>query len=208
MKRVHVFALVAFSVVVITSFVWWRVLVTRRNELDDLYAFASGGDLTSVRRLAEYRSPGATERLVRLAQERNVSPDSRIAAIKTLEGKPFFDRDTLRPLLWIGQPFDVRHAAAEVLERTGCDERCISATLNALHAIWKGEPTLEVQLTAQLPSATLHAQEHLAILHKEAENDYLSLLNIDVCLTRRVLQTDYSSEPAFIDEIRKKLRPC
>ena len=116
--------------------------------------------------------------------------------------------NTLAPLLWIDEPFVVRRAAAKVFEQRGCGEDCISETLTALHAIWRGQPALEVQATALVPSSTPNDQEYLVYLRKQTEEDYFVLLGSNPCLTGKTLQTKYGSDSEFFDKIRKKVGPC
>jgi len=182
----------------------WNAEAYRRDEMYALYANASRGDRASVRRLAEYPSPEAMQFIEKLAQDRNASSDGRREAIDVLGARRPFDSKTLASLLWIDQPFVVRRAVAGVFKRRGCDERCISATLTALHAIWGGQPTFEVQATAQIPSPTPDDQEHLLYLHKQTEEDYFVLLNSNACLLKKILQTDYGLESEFVDKVRKK----
>ena len=212
LTRIH---LIVFAIVVVLALVawalWmhrWQARVARKNEMRRLYSLAIGGDLDSVRRLSEYPSSEAIPWLEKLVQQRDATGDSRVAAITALGSNPSLDRATLAPLLQIDQPFVVRHAAAEVLEKSGCDQACILATLAALHAIWTGQPTLEVQAAAQIPSPTQHDQEDLLYLHKQTEEDYSALLNTNPCLARNLLGTDYPSDSPFVDEVRKSLHPC
>ncbi len=211
-KRTEVIVFVIFVVVSLAAWaVWmirWKAQVALRDELNALYAIAGGGDLASVRRLAEYPSPEAIQLIERLAQNRNAFSDSRVEAINVLGARPPIDSKTLAPLLWIDQPFVVRRAVARVFKQRGCDEGCISATLTALHAIWGGQPTVEVRLSAQIPSPTLHDQEDLVYLHKQTEEDYFVLLNSSACLARKTLQTIYGSDSAFVVDIQKKVAPC
>jgi hypothetical protein len=211
-KRLELVALAILIAVSLGAWaVWmhrWNARKTRSDEMNALYAIASGGDRASVRRLAEYPSPEAIQLIQKLAQDRNAFPDARLEAINVLGARHPIDSKTLAPLLCIDQPFDVRRAVTGVFKQRGCDEECISAALTSLHAIWGGQPTLEVHLYAQIPSSTPHAQEELAYFHKQTEEDYLVLLNSNPCLTGKTLQTKYGSDSEFVDKIRKNLRPC
>jgi hypothetical protein len=53
-----------------------------------------------------------TSWLESLASNRDAVAESRVAAIDELADKRFISRKPLIPLLWIEQPFDVRHEAA------------------------------------------------------------------------------------------------
>jgi len=176
--------------------------------MNALYAIASGGDSASVRRRAEYPSLEAMQFIERLAKDRKAFPAGRLEAIDVLGSTQSVDLRALVPLLWIDEPFVVRRAVAEVFKERGCSEDCISETLAALHAIWAGQPTLEVQATALIPSYTPHDQENLVHLRKQTEEDYSVLLNSNPCLTRKTLQTKYGSDSEFLDKIRKKVEPC
>ncbi len=176
--------------------------------MNALYAIASGGDRASVRRLAEDPSPEALQFIEKLAKDRKAFPEGRLEAIDVLGARPSVDPKTLVPLLWIDEPFVVRRAVAKVFKERGCSEDCISQTLAALHAIWAGQPTLEAQATALIPSPTPHDQENLVNLRKQTEEDYFVLLNSKPCLTGKTLRTKYGSDPEFFDKIRKKVAPC
>jgi len=211
-KRPEVVALAIFVAVSLGAWaVWmhrWNAQADLRDQMNALYAIASGGDRDSIRRLAEYPSPEAMHLIEKLAQDRNAISTARLEAINVLGERHPIDSKTLAPLLWIDHPFDVRRAVTGVFKQRGCDEECISAALTALHAVWGGQPTLEVRLYAQIPSSTPHAQENLAYFHKQTEEDYFVLLNSDPCLTGKTLQTKYGSDSEFVDKIRKKLRFC
>ncbi len=212
LKRPELVVLAIFLVVSMGAWaVWmhrWNAQAARRDEMYALYAIASGGDRASVRRLAEYPSPEAKHLIEKLAQDRNAFSDARLEAISVLgDGQPI-DSKTLAPLLWIDQPFDIRRAVTGIFKQRGCSEECMSATLTALHAIWAGQPTLEVRLDAQIPFSTPHAQENLVYFHKQTEEDYFVLLNSNPCLTGKILQTNYGADSKFVGEIRKKVGHC
>ena len=202
------------TLIVVSLVVWavwahrWRAQNAQREEMYALYAHASGGDRASVRQLARYDSPEATQLIERLAQDQNAFSDGRLEAINVLGTKQPVAAKTLAPLLWIDQPFVIRRAAAEVFKQRGCGKECISETLMALHAIREGQPTLEVRLEDQIASHTARDQEYSTYLHKQTEEDYFALLDSNQCLTRQILQTDYSSDSAFLDLIGKKVGPC
>jgi hypothetical protein len=208
LKRTELVVLAIFLVVSLGAWaVWmhrWNAQAARTDEMYALYAIASGGDRVSVRRLAEYPSPEAMQLIEKLAQDRNAFSDGRLEAINVLGARHPFDSKTLAPLLWIDQPFVVRHAAAGVFKQRGCDEGCLSATLTALHAIWGGQPTVEVQAAAQIASLTPYDQEHLLYLRKQTEEDYFVLLNSNACLTKKILQTDYGSDSEFVARVQKR----
>jgi len=211
-KRPELVVLAIFIVVGLGAWaVWvhrWKAQAAQRDEMFALYATASGGDRASVRRLAEYPSPEATQLIQKLAQDQGAFPEGRLEAISVLRANPSVDSKTLAPLLWIDQPFIIRRAAAAVFKQRGCDERCISSTLTALRAIWAGQPTSEMQATALIPSPTSHAQDNLVYFHRQTEEDYFVLLNSNACLTRKTLQNDYAADSEFGDKIRNKLGSC
>jgi len=211
-KRPELAVLAIFVIVSLGACaVWmhrWNAQAARRDEMNALYAIASGGDPASVRRLAEYPSPEAMQFIEKLAKDRNAFPDGRLEAINVLGARQSIDSKTLPPLLWIDEPFVIRRAVAKVFKERGCSEDCISGTLTALHAIWGGQPTLEVQATALVPSSTPHAQEHLVYLRKQTEEDYFVLLNSNPCLTGKALKTKYGSDSEFFEKIRKQVGPC
>ena len=212
MKRTD---LLVFAIFVVVSLgvwaVWahhWQAQVAQRDEMYALYAIAGGGDRDSVRRLAAYPSPQAIQLIEKLAQDRNAFPEGRLEAINILGARRPVESKALAPLLWIDQPFVIRRAVAGVFKQSECGGDCISETLKALHAIRAGQTTSEMQATALIPSPTSHDQEHLVYLHKQTEEDYFVLLNRNACLMRKILQTDYASDSAFVDEIQKKVGPC
>jgi hypothetical protein len=211
-KRPELAVLAIFLIVSLGAWaVWmhrWNAQAARRDEMNSLYAIASGGDRASVRRLAEDSSPEAMQFIEKLAKDRKAFPEGRLEAIDVLGARQSVDLKMLVPLLWIDEPFVVRRAVAKVFKERGCSEDCISETLAALHAIWARQPTLEVQATALIPSSTPHDQENLVYLRKQTEEDYSVLLNGNPCLTRKTLQTKYGSDSEFFDKIRMKVGPC
>jgi len=212
LKRPELAVLAIFLIVSLGAWaVWmhrWNTQAARRDEMNALYAIASGGDPASVRRLAEYPSPEAMQFIEKLAQDRNAFPDGRLEAINVLGARQSIDSRALAPLLWIDQPLDMRHAVAGVFKQRGCEKECISVTLAAPHAVWAGQPTFEMQHYAQIPSSTPHLQENLDYFHKQTDADYLVLLNSSPCLTGKSLQTKYALDPEFVDKVRKKIGLC
>jgi len=219
MKRPELVVLAILVVIsLVVSAVWahrWQAHVAQSEEMRALYAFGSGGDLDKVKRLSEYPSPEAIQWLEKLAQQRDATGDSRVAAITALGGKASLNRAVLSRLLRIDQPFVVRHAAAGVLEQRGCDDLCILTALYELNAIWKGQPAIEAApSTKELerkysvhPAPDLERRT-LAELRDKTEQDYLKLLNAKACETRKALTKDYSAEPAFIEQVQSKVGPC
>jgi hypothetical protein len=212
LTRTHLIVFV--SIVVLSLGVWalwmrrYQVQVARRDEMHALYASGSGGDLDSVKRLADYPSPEAMQLIQNLAQDRRAFADGRLEAINILANRRPFDPKTIVPLISIDQPFVVRHATAKAFEKHGCEDQCISATLSALYAISHGQPTSEMQAAAQIPSPTADDQQDLLYLHKQTEEDYFSLLNSNPCLAHNLLGTGYLSDSSFVGEIQKNLHPC
>lgn len=212
LTRSHLIVFVCIVVVSLGVWALWmrryQAQVATSDQMHALYALASGGDLDSVKRLADYPSPEAVQLIKNLAQDRRALADGRLEAINILANRRPFDPKTIAPLLSIDQPFVVRHATAKAFERHSCEDQCISATLSALHAISRGQPTSEMKATAQIPYPTPHDQEQLAYLHKQTEEDYFALLNSNPCLARNLLGTGYPSDSQFVDDVRKKLHPC
>jgi hypothetical protein len=172
-----------------------------------LYASARGGDLDAVRRLAQ-RPLTSVNWLQELAQDQNATADSRVEAINTLAQKNALDSRSLSLLLWIDQPLAVRHAVALAFEQHGCDNVCVGAALNALDAIWKGEPTLEMRLSAQLADTSPISAQIDSELHRKTVQDYLALLNLNPCLTRKILNGSYPTDHAFVDRVHAQVEPC
>ena len=212
-----------FAIFVLVSLGVWAVWmhrrhaeVARRDEMYALYALAGGGDRESVRRLvAEYPSREAMPLIEKLAQDRNAFPEGRLEAINVLSARPPIHSKTLAPLLWIDQPFVIRHATAEAFEQRGCDDQCISSTLYALHAIWKGEPAIEAARTTeeieQRYGVHIPPEEKAKInaeLRDKTEQDYWKLLDSNPCATRKALINDYSAEPAFVEHVQSKVGLC
>jgi hypothetical protein len=146
--------------------------------------------------------------LQELAQDRNATADSRVEAINALAKKNALDSKSLGLLLAIDQPLAVRHAVALAFEQHGCDVFCVAAALNALNAIWEGKPTLEMRLSAQLPDSSPESARIDSELHRKTVEDYLTLLNLNPCLTRRALDSSYAAERVFIDRLQAKVGPC
>lgn len=172
-----------------------------------LYATAGQGDRASARRLAKYPSPEAMPLIEKLAQDRNAFADGRLEAISILGEKDPIESKTLTPLLWIDQPFAIRHATAKIFQTRGCGEACIAATLAAVRAIWLGQLANEDRAASQIPSPTLDDQEYFLYLHRQRDEDYWGLLNINGCVTRHVLRAS-GFEPAFVKQVESKLQPC
>jgi hypothetical protein len=195
--------------------VWRQSYVQEKEALSHLYLSASGGDLRSVEQLSQSRASHAQWLLAKLAQDQSATSDSRVAAIKALDNRPALDVEALGHLIRINQPFVVRHAAAEVLEHRSCDDACISATLHAIHPMWKGEPALEASGSMEdlyrtydvHPDPTLTAKID-ADLRGKTEQDYRNLLNINPCETQKILKQGYSAEPAFIEFVQSRISVC
>jgi len=199
----------------LVALVWRQSVVQERNSLRYLYLMASGGDLRSVQQLSQSRSSHAQWLLVTLAQDQGATGDSRVAAIEAMADRLALDTETLGRLIRINQPFAVRHAAAEVLSRRGCDDACVYAALYAMHPIWKGESALEASKSTEelYKSYGLHPDPLLltrinADLRNKTEHDYRSLLNSNPCATQKALKQKHESEPAFIQFVLLNAPPC
>jgi len=194
LKGYRLVVLVAFCVVSVAAPFWRAARVSEQNELQALYASSSGGDLDSVKRMASHHSSEGTSWLEKLAQDRNATADSRSLAIAELGKRRFLNTELLAQLLWIDQPFVVRHATAEVFEQRGCDKPCLSATLYAMRGIWDGKHTAEMRFATEVPDSG-QIEPLLAELRSQTEDDYMRLLNKDPSATRKTLKAEYSSAP-------------
>jgi hypothetical protein len=208
LKYVRTITLILFIGVFAYAPFWYAGRMAQRKELQALYLSASGGDLESVKRLTRLHSSDATEWLETLAEDRNAFAESRAEAVTALGERHLSDSGVIARFLWIEQPFVVRHAAANVFKRHGCDGICISSVLYALHAISTGAPTAESRLLAQNPVLGVQVDSVVNKLTNQSEDDYVSLLNKDSCLTRRLLERAYASESAFVTRVTTKLGPC
>jgi hypothetical protein len=204
-----VIALSVWCVLFLVGSLWLIFQAGRSSRLEALYRSGSAGDFESIRRLAEENASDSRVWLEKLAHDRNTFTEYRVAAINALRGQSRLDSDVLAALLWIEQPFDVRHAVASTFDQRGCDDSCVSATLYALHALWQGQPTAEVQFAEKIP-ATASAKATIHELRIQSERDYFMLLNGNPCKAKGVLDSDYSgpNDSGFVTWIREKLRPC
>jgi hypothetical protein len=134
-----------------------------------------------------------------------VFAEARVASINALGSRRFSDLRVFIPLVWIEQPFIVRHAAIGVFRRRGCDKDCISAALYSLHGLWAGRLTAEQRLAAEHPDFSSRINSAAAPLRSESESDYFALLSMDPCAARDHLQIEYRSEPAFVEQMKTKL---
>jgi hypothetical protein len=208
LKQIRIVALVVFCAVFVAGPLWEAQRVSQRKELKALYLSAHGGDLDSVRRLAEHHSAEATGWLGQVAQDQNASANARAAAIAALGKKTWLDSEGLARLLWIEQPFAVRRAAADVFRQRGCDDVCLSAALYALNAMWSGAPSAENRLAAEYPASRSQSEPVIARLRGASENDYVDLLNKNPCAARKTLTTIYSSQSTFVGYVESKLGRC
>src|SRR5579864_4000343 len=183
--------------------VWWEYRRAQNRELEVLYVLATSGNLANVKQISQYHSSQARRWLLRLAQNKGATTDSRVAALHELDQTYPLDSEALAVLLWIEQPFEVRHAAAEVFERRGCDSTCVSASLFALDALWKGEPTAETQTLAAHPNEMTGTI--VSGLHQQSERDYLTLLNRNARVARRYLLDKYNSDAEFSRRVQAEL---
>ncbi|HWY55441.1 MAG TPA: HEAT repeat domain-containing protein [Terriglobales bacterium] len=200
--------LVLWFVGFLGSLIWYRMDVAQQQELNTLYATASGGYLYSVERLAERKSTKANIYLQNLAQDQNAMSDSRVAAIQFLGSKKSIDPQVFASLLRIDQPFVVRHAAATVLGQRGCEENCLSAVLFAMHSILGGQLTLEMRGQGPVESRTPVDKQIMEKLRVDSENDYLALLKSNPCLAWKIVQRDYPDDTEFIRTMRQKIPAC
>jgi hypothetical protein len=209
LKKIRVAQLVLFlvwTVIFLCGLLWWGLRLQKRHSFA-LYADASGGDLDAVRRLAK-RPLTSLDWLRELAQDPHATADSRVEAINILAEKNALNSSNLDLLLWIDQPLDVRHATALAFEQHGCDDVCVAAALNAINAIWKGKPTFEMRLSAQLPDTSPESVQLDLELHRKTEQDYLTLLKLNPCITRKILDRSFSRDRLFVDRIQAQLPPC
>ena len=210
LQRIKAAQLVVFLIwtaIVLCGPLWWGLRIQKRYS-SALYTSASGGDLDAVRLLAQ-RPLMSVAWLQTLAQDPDATADSRVEAINALAQKNALDSTSLSALLWIDQPLAVRHAIALGFEQRGCDYGCVNAALRALKAIWKGQPTFEMRLSAQRPdgSAAMWAQIDRE-LHRETVQDYLALVNLNPCLTKETLNRFYPNDRTFIDYVQAQMRSC
>jgi hypothetical protein len=205
-RRAQLALLLIWTAIALSGPLWWGLRLQKRHSYA-LYASARGGDLDAVRRLAQ-RPLTSVNWLQELAQDQNATADSRVEAINTLAQKNALDSRSLSLLLWIDQPLAVRHAVALAFEQHGCDNVCVGAALNALDAIWKGEPTLGMRLSAQLADTSPISAQIDSELHRKTVQDYLALLNLNPCLTRQILNSSYPTDHAFVDRVHAQVEPC
>ncbi len=198
--------LIAFCVVSLAASFWRAAQISERNELRDLYFSSLKGDLDGVKPMASHHSVEGTSWLEKLAQDRSAIADSRSQAIAALGKRRFLNTKLLAQLLWIDQPFVVRHATVEVLEQRGCDDICLSATLYAMRAIWDGKQTAEMRFASEVPPA-IRTEPLLEKLRSQTEGDYVGLLNKDPAATRKALTAAYGniSDSAFVTSIEGRL---
>jgi len=206
LKGYRLVVLVVFVVVSLAAPLWRAAQISERNELQALYLSSSVGDLDSVKRMASHHSAEGTSWLEKLAEDRSAAADSRSQAIAELGQHRFLNTELLAQLLWIDQPFVVRHATAEVFQQKGCDNFCLSATLYAMHGIWDGKNTAEMRFVAELPGAD-QMDPLLAKLRSQTEDDYVGLLNKDPSATRKSLKAEYgnASDSAFVSSVEARL---
>ena len=210
LRKAQLIALVIWCIAFLASRYWWAHRVKERRELKALYYAGMAGDLGSVKRLESYNSEDALHLLEELAQSPSAFADSRVEAIIALGTKEStFDSKVIATLLWIEQPSAVRHAAADVFLRRGCDSACVSAAMYSLHAIRQGQLTSEMRLATEHPETALMAQRSVAEMRRQSEGDYLELLRSKPCLARKeLLSSEYRSDSAFVAGIAVELPDC
>ena len=198
------FGVVAASLVLI-ALPCWRIWQNARNsELELLYDSAFTGNLESVKRLSAYRFSDGGFWLERLARDRNAEAYARVAAIQNLAQMRSANSHALVPLLWIEVPFVVRDESFRFFLKRGCDRDCIRMSVDSLHALWAGHPTIE----AQNEPLQRRDDPQITELRKTTEADYLTLLNSDPCTAISTAKADYSSETAFIAQLQSSLKQC
>ena len=208
LRRIQVVALVIWCVALLGSPYWYVHRLNERKQLEELYYSAAGGHVNSVTQLEAKHSAAAMRWLESLAQAPQAFSDSRVEAISAIGRADRLDSEALAPLLWIEQPFVVRHATTQVFRARGCDTVCRSAALFALHAISQGQLTAEMRL-AQNPSLEPDAAKRYASdLLAQGEADYLMLLRSDPCAARSQLHSEYRSEKGFIENVSASLPEC
>jgi hypothetical protein len=205
-RRAQIVLFLTWTAIALCGPLWWGLRLQKRH-LHALYTSASGGDLDAVRLLAQ-RPLASVAWLQDLALDQNATADSRVEAINALVKKNALHSEALSILLWIDQPLAVRHAVANAFQQHGCDEVCVGAALNALNAIWKGESTFEMRLSAQRPDTSAMSARIDEELHRETVQDYLALLNLDPCLTKQKLNKSYPKDHTFVDHVCVKVKPC
>ena len=173
-----------------------------------MYYSARSGDLEGLSRLAECHSSEASLWLAKLAQDRHADAQLRVDALSKLAARRSIDETTVAPLLWIDQPFVVRHAAVDLFMERGCEGACISATLRSFRAMWDGQTTAEMRFDARSPVETSEGKVISAQIRTDSERDYMSLLNRNPCATQRMLAGEYSSKSDFVNRVRAGLKPC
>lgn len=170
------------------------------TEMQYLYGQAMAGDRESVRKIARHRLWG-TSWLESLARNRDAFAESRVTAIDELADKEFISRKPLIPLLWIEQPFDVRHEAVLMFLKRGCDEECVKMVLRCLHSSRAGRPTVDARLSQE-------ENNYIVQLWARSKKDYIDLLNSDPCLSGIILRSNYASDHSFIADVEGSLRVC
>jgi hypothetical protein len=205
-KRAQLVLFLVWTGIALCAPLWWGIRLQRSHSLV-LYADASGGDLDAVKQLAR-RPLTSVAWLEELALDRNAVADARVEAIEALSQKNAVDSKSLRFLLAIDQPFNVRHAAANAFQKHGCDDLCVTNVLNSLRAIWSGQPTFEMRLPLPTPDLRDQSVQIDRKLRSETERDYVGLLNSTPCLTRQILAKSYSTDLTFIHRLDTKLPRC
>jgi hypothetical protein len=202
---------------IVGSMLWWQRESRQKQELQELrllYSLACGGDQTSFTRLKELKPSDFTPQLEQMAAgQQGCFADARVAAIEALSSRGLPNKDALTGLLSIDQPFVVRHAAAQAYEQNGCDEACITATLHAANALWKGEAPFEAGLSSVEDSYGVHVDQELkakidAELRTNTEQDHQTLLNMDPCASRKVLKSEYATAQPFLEYAESRIAPC
>src|SRR5205085_3370542 len=133
-----VFCLISFTVVV-----WRSIRVAQERNLEAGYYSARTGDISGIRRLAADGSAQSKDRLESLARNPSVPGKVRVAAVSALGDMKNLPSGPLAKLLSIDQEGYVRHAAAAVFVRRGCDTTCVSAVLVELNRLARGGHAIE-----------------------------------------------------------------
>jgi hypothetical protein len=205
--KIRVVILVVFCAAFGLGPIWLAHRRDETRELHNLYLYAAAGDVNSVHRISSYHSAESVRVLEQLARDKSATAETRVDVVNELSRKSAADLDVFTNLLWIDNPFMVRHAAASTLMDRGCDSTCITAVLYCLHSLWAGELTLEARLGGERHANVNHVQATVVRLRSSTENDYFGLLNKNPCSAEKVLHSDYS-DAAFTDYLRQRLVLC
>jgi hypothetical protein len=101
-------------------------------------------DPAIVDRLGSFRGETSTRLLLGLAQDSDIEPEIRAAAIATLSKRDTeYVSDSLASLLQPQIPLNIREPAAAALQEMNCGETCVGAVLHYLERQYRGDLDLE-----------------------------------------------------------------